>query len=120
MWFEQDLLTKRCKLLVEWFPSNALVCCLPVTANVECRQSPCCMTYKPLQDSAVETNRRTDLSFGVILDRTNLSLHGSDGSLNAAVGVAVSDWAFFVHDFCWDVRSSFVFDVNDARFLIAL
>ena len=27
---------------------------------------------------------------------------------------------FFVHDFGWDVRASFVFDVDDARFLIAL
>ena len=41
-------------------------------------------------------------------------------SLNAAVCVAVSDWAFFVHDFGWDVRASFVFDVDDSRFLVAL
>ena len=40
--------------------------------------------------------------------------------LNGAVGVAVSDWTFFVHDFGWDVRAGFVFGVDDARFLIAL
>ena len=28
--------------------------------------------------------------------------------------------ALFVHDFCWDVRYSFVFDIDDARVLIAL
>ena len=60
------------------------------------------------------------LSIRAVLDRTDLSLDGLDGSLNAAVGVAVSDWAFFVHDFSWDMRSSFVFDVDDARFLVAV
>ena len=39
VWFEQDFLTKRRNLLVEWLTSNTLVCCLPVTANVECCQS---------------------------------------------------------------------------------
>ena len=33
---------------------------------------------------------------------------------------AVSNWAFFEHDFGWDVRAGFVFDVDDARFLVAL
>ena len=47
---KQDLLTERWNLLIEWFTSDALVCCPSVTANVECRQSPYCMTYKPLQD----------------------------------------------------------------------
>ena len=41
-------------------------------------------------------------------------------SLNATVGVAVSDWTFFLHDFGWDVPAGFVFDVDDDRFLIAL
>ena len=41
-------------------------------------------------------------------------------SLNATVGVPVSDWTFFVNAFGWDVRVRFVFDVNDARFLVAL
>ena len=41
-------------------------------------------------------------------------------SLKATVGVAVSDWTIFLHDFGWDVRAGFVFDVDDARFLIAL
>ena len=78
------------------------------------------MSYKPFQDRAVKTNRRTDLSFSVVLDRTDLSLDGLVCSLNAAVGITVSDWAFFVHDFCWNVRGSFVFDVDDARFMVAL
>ena len=52
-------------------------------------------------------------------------MHGSalDGlvcSLNAAAGVAVSDCASFVHDFGWNVRAGFVFDVDDTRFLVAL
>ena len=49
-----------------------------------------------------------------------MSLDGLVCSLNAAVGVAVFDWAFSAHDFSWDVRVSFVFDVDDARFLVAL
>ena len=36
------------------------------------------------------------------------------------VGVTVSNWALFVHDFGWDVRACFAFDVDDARFLVAL
>ena len=32
----------------------------------------------------------------------------------------VSDWIFFVQAFGWDVRTSFVSHVDDARFLIAL
>ena len=47
---EEDLLTERCDLLIEWFASDALMSCLTVTANVECRQCPCCMTYKPFQN----------------------------------------------------------------------
>ena len=33
-------------------------------------------------------------------------------SLDAARGVAVSNWAFFVHDSRWDVFPGFVFDVD--------
>ena len=43
-------LTERCDLLTEWFASDALVSCLTVTANVERRRCPCCMTYKPFQN----------------------------------------------------------------------
>ena len=32
----------------------------------------------------------------------------------------LKDWAPFVDDFGWDVRSSFVFDIHGARFLVAL
>ena len=67
-----------------------------------------------------QTNRRTNLSFGVVLDCTNLSLDGLVRSLNATVGVAVSGWTFFVHGFGRDVGAGFVFDVDDARFLVAL
>ena len=41
-------------------------------------------------------------------------------SLNAAFGVDVYNWALIVHDCGWDVRAGIVFDVDDARFLIAL
>ena len=41
-------------------------------------------------------------------------------TLSATVGVNVSDWTFFVHDFGWNVRARFVFDVDDARFLLPL
>ena len=34
---EQDLLTERCDLLIEWLASDALMRCLTVTANVERR-----------------------------------------------------------------------------------
>ena len=110
VWLEQDLLTERCDLLIECFAS----------ANVDGRQCPCCMTYQPFQNRAVETNRGTNLSFSAVLDCTNLPLDGLVHSLNATVGVAVSDWTFFVHDFGWDVRANFVFDVDDAGFLLAL
>ena len=50
VWLEQDLLTERCDLLIEWFASDALMSCITVTANVECRQCPCCMTYQPFQN----------------------------------------------------------------------
>ena len=66
------------------------------------------MSYKPFQDGAAK------------IDCTDLSSDGLIRSLNATVGVAVSVWTFFVHDFGWDVRARFVFDVDDARFLIAL
>ena len=35
VWFEQDLHTECCDLLIEWFASDALMSCLTVTANVE-------------------------------------------------------------------------------------
>ena len=47
-------------------------------------------------------------------------MDGLAGSLDAAVGVAVSNCALSEHDFSWDVRATFVFDVDDARFLVAL
>ena len=56
----------------------------------------------------------------MVIDCTNLSLDGLVRSLNATVGVAVSSWTFFVHDSGWDVRAGFVFDVDNARLLIAL
>ena len=73
-----------------------------------------------LHDVQATSNRRTNLSFSVVLDCTNLSLDGLVRSLNATACVAVSDWTFFVHDFGWDVRVVFLFDVDDARFLVAL
>ena len=54
------------------------------------------------------------------LDCPNLPLDGLNCWLNAAVGVAVSHWTLFVHDFGWDVGASFVFDVNDTRLSVAL
>ena len=66
-----------------------------------------------------ETNRRTDLSFSAVLDFTDLSLDGEVCSLNAAVGISVSNWAFIVHDFVWDVRAGFVVDVVYTRLLVA-
>ena len=64
----------------------------------------------------------TELSRPIVapICRSVQSLDGLVRSLNATVGVAVSNWAFFVHDFGWDVRAGFVFDVDDARFLVAL
>ena len=50
VWIEQDMFTERYDQLIEWFASDALVCRHTVTANVERRQSPCCVTYKPFQD----------------------------------------------------------------------
>ena len=44
VWFEQDLCTERCILLIEWFASDTLVSCHTVTANVERRQCPWCMS----------------------------------------------------------------------------
>ena len=41
-------------------------------------------------------------------------------SMQSAVGVGVTDWALFVDDCSFDVRAGFVFDVDDARFLVAL
>ena len=61
------------------------------------------MSYKPFQDRAVKTTRRTDLPFSVFLDYTDLYLDGLACPLNDAVGVAVFNWAFFTHDFGWDV-----------------
>ena len=49
-----------------------------------------------------------------------LSLNVLNFSLNAAVVVAFSVWTLFVHDFGWDVCARFVFNVNDARLLVAL
>ena len=51
----------------------------------------------------VQAISSTDLSFGAVLDCTDLSLDGLVSLSRAAVGVADSDWAFFVHDFGWDV-----------------
>ena len=50
VWLEQDLLTERCDLLIEWFASDALMSCLTVTANIERRQCTCCVSHKPFQD----------------------------------------------------------------------
>ena len=55
-----------------------------------------------------------------MLHSSDLPLDGLAGSLDAAVGIAVSNCALSVHDFGWDVRATFVFDVDDARFLVAL
>ena len=77
MWLEQDLLTELCDLLIEWFASDLLMSGLTVSANVECRSMG-----------------RTNLSFSVVLDCANLLLEGLVPSLNATVGVAVSDWTF--------------------------
>ena len=63
--------------------------------------------------------RLTDV-FCEVLDCTTLSLDCLVSSLDAAVGVAVSDGAFFVDDFDWDVRAGLVFGVDDAWFLVAL
>ena len=63
---------------------------------------------------------RTDLSFGVVLDCTDLSFDASFCSRNASVGVAFCNWTLFVHDFGWDVRAGVVFDVDDARFWVTL
>ena len=41
-------------------------------------------------------------------------------SMQSAVGVGVTDWALFVDDCSFDVRAGFVFDVDGARFLVAL
>ena len=56
----------------------------------------------------------------MVLDGTDLSLDGLVCSLNASVGVTVSNWPFFEHDFGCDVRAGFVFDVDDTRFLVAV
>ena len=50
VWFEEYLLPERGDLLVEWFASDAPVRGHPVASNMECRQSPSCMSHKPLQD----------------------------------------------------------------------
>ena len=50
VWLEQDLPTYRFDLLIEWFAADALMSCHTVTAGVECRQCPCCMTYKKFQN----------------------------------------------------------------------
>ena len=100
-WLELDLFTECCNLLIERFPSDTLVSCHTVTAIMERRQCPCRTSYKPFQ---TELSRR---SVALICR----SAHASD---------TVSNWAFFAHDFGWDVRAGFVFDVDDARFLAAL
>ena len=112
--FEQELLTKRCDLLLERLASDALV-----ESFRHCRRG---MSSKSTLRDGQATSMlscQDQSSFGVVLDRTDLSLDGLNGSLNAAIGVAVSDWTF-LHDLCWNMGTSFVFDVNDARFLIAL
>ena len=72
------------------------------------------MSYKPM------SRLRCQGSVSVVLDCTDLSLDGLVGSFDAAVGVVDPSWALFAHDFGSDVRAGFVFDVDDARFLIAL
>ena len=118
--FEEHLFAERGDLLSEWFAADALVRCDPVASDMECRQRPSRMSHKPLQDRAVEGHRRTDLSFCEILDCTNLSLDCSIGSIDARLGVAVSDKTFFVNDSGQNVCASFVFDVRGAWLLVAL
>ena len=102
-------------------PSNQLTascCCGP---EVSCGLKSTCSTKRGnLLVERLASDGRTDLSFSEVLDRTDLSLDGLVCSLDAVVGVAVTDWPLFVHDFSWDVRVGFVFDVDDARFLVAL
>ena len=70
----------------------------------------------PLQDLAVMAGRRTALSFCEFLDCPNLPLDG----FAASVGVAVSEWTFFVDEFSGDVPACFVSDVDDVGLLVAL
>ena len=93
--------------------------CHTITADVERRQCLCCMSHNPFQYRAFEADHRTNLSCCEVLDCANLSLSSLDRSLHAAVGVAVSNWALFVHDLGRDVHLNFVFDVDVARFLVA-
>ena len=79
---KKDSLSKRCNLLFEHLALNALMSC---HADMKRRQGPCCTPHKPFQDSAVEADRRTNLSFCEVLDCTNLSLNGLVRSLDAAV-----------------------------------
>ena len=111
VWLEQDLLTERCDLLIECFAS----------ANVDGRQCPCCMTYQPFQNQGCPRPIVAPICRSVqyLIARICHWMVWFT-SLNATVGVAVSDWTFFVHDFGWDVRANFVFDVDDAGFLLAL
>ena len=48
--FEQNLLTERWDPLIAWFASDELMERFTVAANVECRQCPCCMKYKPCKN----------------------------------------------------------------------
>ena len=59
VWLEEYLLTERGILLLEWCASGALVRCHPAASNVERRQSPCCMPYKPLR---TELSRQSSIA----------------------------------------------------------
>ena len=98
----------------EWLSSSVLVLCRPVASHTERRQCPSCTPHKSLQNYAVKSFRLTDLSFREVLDCTSLSLDLLVGSLNASIGVAVSDMTFFVDDVGLDVPAGFVFGVGDA------
>ena len=87
----------------------------PPTWNVASVQAACRTSHFKI----VVAHRRTDLSFCEVLDCASLSWDCLLGSLDASVGVAVSDGAFFVDDFGCDARACFVFDVDDAWLLVA-
>ena len=111
VWLELYLLTECCNLLIDWFAADTLVSRHTVTANMERRQCPCCMSYKPFQAPICRSAQssiariflwmvwfRSPVLPLALLTPTGLS------SYTISVGMCVPT----------------VFDVNDAKFLVAL
>ena len=100
MTFDKDSFSDRCNLLIEHLASDALMSCHAVATDMKCRQGPVLhVAKKKVKTELSRLLDCTNLSFCDVLDCAKLSLDGFDCSLDAAVGVAVSDWALFVHVF---------------------